>query len=77
MNKAGVWVCNDPAKFQYPMQLRQAAPLHHALCAGFYYAAILTALAGMKFAVAHIIPATCLSSTVNSGILCQSKYSCF
>jgi hypothetical protein len=47
----------SPAKFQYPMQLRQAAPLHHAPCAGFHYAASLAALAGMKLAVTHNIPA--------------------
>ena len=63
MSKAGVWDCNDPVKFQHPMQLRQAAPLHHALCAGFQYAASLAALAGMKFAVAHNIPALAPNKT--------------
>jgi D-tyrosyl-tRNA(Tyr) deacylase len=41
------------------MQLRQAAALHHARYrGGFHYAASLAAAqAGMKFAIAHNIPA--------------------
>ena len=44
---------------KHPLQLRQAAALHHARYRGGFHSAasLAAAQAGMKFAVAHNIPA--------------------